>query len=118
MILNTDIVAELVFKLSASHQDRWHQDKTSKDFRNDQRKPGEKFWAWLEIQGAAAVLAQLTHQALALSKQPLEVGDLVVGQHPKSSEWTLAGEVSTMTHGDRAYYAYYGGGDGCSQGLT
>ena len=40
-------------------------------FRNDQRKPGEKFLAWLERQGAAAVSARLTHQALALSKQPL-----------------------------------------------
>ena len=45
------IVAQLVSKLSASHQDRWHQDKTSTNFRNDQRKPGEKFLAWLERQG-------------------------------------------------------------------
>ena len=77
---NVSIVAQLVSKLSASHQDRWHQDKALNDFRNDQRKPGEKLLAWLERQGDAAVLAQRTHQALALSKQPLEVGDLVVGQ--------------------------------------
>ena len=65
---NVSIVAQLVSKLAASHQDRWHQDKTLIDFRNDQRKPGEKFLAWLERQGAAAVLARLTHHALALSK--------------------------------------------------
>ena len=43
---------------------------------------------------------------------PLEVGDLVVGQHPKSSEWTLAGEVSAVTHGARAYYVKYHEGGG------
>ena len=32
-------------KLSASHQDRWHQDKTLNDSWNDQRTPGEKFLA-------------------------------------------------------------------------
>ena len=48
---DVSVGAQLVSKLSASHQDRWHQDKTSTDFRNDQRKPGEKFLAWLERQG-------------------------------------------------------------------
>ena len=43
---------------------------------------------------------------------PLEVGDLVVGQHPKSSEWTLAGEVSAVAHGARAYYVKYHEGGG------
>ena len=43
---------------------------------------------------------------------PLEVGDLVVGQHPKSSERTLAGEVSAVTHGARAYYVKYHEGGG------
>ena len=63
-------------------------------------------------------MAQLTHQALALSKQPLEVWDLVVRQHPKSSEWTLAGEVSTVTHRDRAYNVKYheGGGEAVHKG--
>ena len=43
---------------------------------------------------------------------PLEVGDLVVGQYPKSSEWTLAGEVSAVTHWATAYYArYHEGGE-------
>ena len=68
---NVSVVAQLVSKLSASHQDRWHQDKTSTDFRNDQRKLGEKFLAWLEGQGAAANSARLTQQALALTTQPL-----------------------------------------------
>ena len=48
---DVSIVAQLVSKLSASQQDLWHQDKTSTDFRNDQRKPGEKFLAWLDRQG-------------------------------------------------------------------
>ena len=68
---DVSVGAQLVSKLSASQQDRWHQDKTSTNLQNDQRKPGEKFLAWLERQGSAAVSAQLTHQALALSKQPL-----------------------------------------------
>ena len=63
------VVAQLVSKLSTAHQDRWHQDKTSTEFMNDQRKTGEKFLGWIERQGAAAVLARLTRQALALSKQ-------------------------------------------------
>ena len=36
---------------------------------NDQRETGEKFLRWIERQGAAAVSARLTRQALALSKQ-------------------------------------------------
>ena len=64
------VVAQLVSKLSRSHQDRWHQDKTSTESLNDQRKTGEKFLGWLERQGAAAVSARLTHHALALSKPP------------------------------------------------
>ena len=39
---NVSVVAQLVSKLSGSHQDRWHQDKTLIDFMNDQRKTGEK----------------------------------------------------------------------------
>ena len=68
---DVSVVAQLVTKLSVSHQDRWHQDKTVTEFQNDQRKLGEKFLAWLERQGAAANSARLTQQALALSKQPL-----------------------------------------------
>ena len=67
---DVSIVAQLVSKLSGSHQDRWHQDRTLTEFLNDQRKPGEKFLGWLERQGTAAVSARLTHHALALSKQP------------------------------------------------
>ena len=43
---------------------------------------------------------------------PLGVGDLVVGQHPKSGQWTLAGEVSTATHGGRAYWVKFHEGGG------
>ena len=43
---------------------------------------------------------------------PLVVGDLVVGQHPKSGQWTLAGEVSTATHGGRAYWVKFHEGGG------
>ena len=57
---NVSVVAQLVAKLSALDQDRWHQDKTSNKFRNDQRKLGEKFLALLERQGAAANSAILT----------------------------------------------------------
>ena len=66
---DVSVGAQLVSKLSASQQDRWHQDKTSTDFLNDQRKTGGKFLGWIERHGAAAVSARLTHQALALSKQ-------------------------------------------------
>ena len=62
------IVAQLVSKLLGSHQDRWHQDKTSPDFMNDQRKTGEKFLGWIERLGTATVSARLTRQALTLSK--------------------------------------------------
>ena len=65
---NVSVVAQLVSKLSGSHQGRWHQEKTSTDFIGDQRKTGEKFLGWIERQGAAAVSARLTCQALALSK--------------------------------------------------
>ena len=58
-------------KLPASEQERWHQDRTSPGFREDPRKLGEKFLAWLERQGAAANSARLTQQALTLTKQPL-----------------------------------------------
>ena len=67
---DVSVVAQLVSKLSGSHQDRWHQHKTLTESLNDQRKTGEKFLGWLERQGAAAVSARLTHHALALSKQP------------------------------------------------
>ena len=43
---------------------------------------------------------------------PLYVGDLVLGQHPISSEWTLEGEVSAVAHGARAYYVKYHKGGG------
>ena len=65
---DVSVVAQLVSKLSGVHQDRWHQDKTSTEFMNDQRETGEKFLRWIERQGAAAVSARLTRQALALSK--------------------------------------------------
>ena len=68
---NVSVVAQLVAKLPASEQERWHQDRTSTDFREDQRKLGEKFLAWLERQGAATNSARLTQQALSLTKQPL-----------------------------------------------
>ena len=68
---DVSVVAQLVAKLPASEQERWHQDRTSTDFREDQRKLGEKFLAWLERQGAAANSARLTQQALSLTKQPL-----------------------------------------------
>ena len=45
---NVSVVAQLVSKLSGSHQDRWHQDQTSNEFWIDMRKQGEKFLAWLE----------------------------------------------------------------------
>ena len=38
---NMSVKAHLVSKLSRSHQDRWHQDKTSTDFMSDQRKTGK-----------------------------------------------------------------------------
>ena len=47
---------------------RYTLNKTSADFMNDLKKIGEKFLGWIERQGAAAVSARLTHQALALSK--------------------------------------------------
>ena len=37
---------------------------------------------------------------------------MVVGQHPKSGQWTLAGEVSTATHGGRAYWVKFHEGGG------
>ena len=36
-LFNDIPVAQLVSKLSGSHQDRWHQDKTLSEFRNYQR---------------------------------------------------------------------------------
>ena len=86
LFIDVSVVAQLVSKLSASYQDRWHQDKTSTDFRNDQRKPGEKFLAWLERQGTAAVSARLTHHALALSKSPADA-------HPARREREGKGET-------------------------
>ena len=71
LLNDVSVVAQLVAKLPASEQERWHQDKTSPDFRNDPKKLGEKFLAWLERQGAAANLARLTQQALSLTKQPM-----------------------------------------------
>ena len=35
LLNDVSVVAQLVAKLSASHQDRWHQDKTSTEFQND-----------------------------------------------------------------------------------
>jgi hypothetical protein len=43
---------------------------------------------------------------------PLELGDLVVGQHPKSGQWTMAGDVSTVAHGGRAYWIKFHEGGG------
>ena len=62
------VVAQLVSKLLEAHQDRWHQVKTLTEFMDDQRETGEKFLRWIERQGAAAVSARLTRQALALPK--------------------------------------------------
>ena len=98
LFTNVSVVAQLVSKLSGSHQDRWHQDKTLTDFRNDQKKPGEKFLALLERQGAAAISARLTHQALALSKQPLSAAPV-----PRCG--ACAGKVATrprIVQGEKA----------------
>ena len=65
---DVSVIEQLVAKLSGSHQDRWHQDKTLTDLIKDQRKTGEKFLGWIERQGAAVVSARLIRQALALSK--------------------------------------------------
>ena len=43
---------------------------------------------------------------------PLEVGDLVVGQNPRSDQWTMAGEVSVVTHGGRTYWVKFHKGGG------
>ena len=43
---------------------------------------------------------------------PLEVGDLVVGQNPRSDQWTMAGEVSAVTHGGRAFWDKFHKGGG------
>ena len=58
--------------------------------------------------GAARVTKEEDRQGLP----PLEVEDLVVGQYPKSSEWTLAGEVLAVTHGARSYLGKYHEGGG------
>ena len=42
----------------------------------------------------------------------LEVGDLVVGQHPKSRERTLAVDVSAVAHVARDYFVKYHVGGG------
>ena len=47
---------------------------------------------------------------------PLEVRDTVVGQHPQTMEWSLDGEVSAVTHGNRAYSVRYP--RGCSPGVN
>ena len=57
---------------------------------------------------AARATKEEDRQGLA----PLEVGDLVVGQHPKSCQWTMSGEVSTVTHGGRAYWVKFHEGGG------
>ena len=40
------------------------------------------------------------------------MGDLVVGQNPKSNQWTMAGEVSAVTHRGRAYWIKFHEGGG------
>ena len=111
----------MVSKLSTSHQDRWHQDKTSTNFQNDQRKPGEKFLAWLERQGAAATSARLTQQALALTKPPMSAppgpkcGACGKGGHKtkscaggegKGNPWGLAREQSASMEREIAGNAF------------
>ena len=63
---------------------------------NDQRKTGEKFLGWIERQGAAAVSARLTRQALALSKQqqstPLVQKCGVCGEGGHKTESCAGGE--------------------------
>ena len=66
---------------------------------------------WQEPEVEEMVVARDSVRAARATKEedrpwlpPLEVGDLVVGQNPKSSQWTMAGEVSTVTHGGRAYW--------------
>ena len=71
MFNDVAIVAQLVSKLSfvkLSHQDRWHQDKTSTESLNDQRTTGEMYLGWEQRKGDAAASARLTNHALALSK--------------------------------------------------
>ena len=43
MFNNEAVVAQRVSKLSGSHQDRWHQNKTSTKSLNNRRTTGEKF---------------------------------------------------------------------------
>ena len=78
LLNDVSVVAQLVSNLSGAHQDRWHQDKTSTEFMNDQRKTGEKFLRWIERQGAAAVSARLTRQALAPPVQDHVTPELVM----------------------------------------
>ena len=66
---DVSLVAQLVAKLQASGQERWHQDQTNPEFLKSQKKVGVKFLAWLERQGEAANLARLTQQALSLARQ-------------------------------------------------
>ena len=68
LLNDVSMPAQLVAKLPAPEQERWHQDKTSSKFREDPKKLGEKFLAWLERQGAAANSARLTQQALSLAQ--------------------------------------------------
>ena len=44
LINDVSVVAQLVAKLLGSHQDRWHQDKTSAYFMNEKRKTGKSSW--------------------------------------------------------------------------
>ena len=86
------VVAQLVSKLSGSHQDSWHQDKTLTKSLKDQRKTGEKFIGWLERQGATAVSARLTHHALALSKPPPNTHPAQRGREDKGKIGGLTNE--------------------------
>ena len=74
---------------------------------------------WQETEVADMVVARDRIRAARATKVEewpglplLELGDLVVGQHPKSGQWTMADEVSTVAHGGRVYWIkfYEGGG--------
>ena len=57
---DVSLVAQLVAKLPALGQERWHQDRTAPEFMTRQKALGVKFLAWLERQGEAANSARLT----------------------------------------------------------
>ena len=45
----------------------------------------------------------------------LHSGDMVRGQHPKTKEWSLKGEVLEMVHGNRSVNVDLNDGEGCRE---